>query len=307
METNSFSIQERNKLITSIFQQRKIVEQLNFDIENAHADEQIQNHLIQEHEKASNELSALEEIYIANLSQLPISRCPYTDEQFYFSIDLFGLDGPWWNAEQPIRTAEETIPSFFAITGSVNIIGDPPLLPFTIKPGPAVPWVCPRLLSNENISAVLSHLKIGLYDAYITVYFTNNLEVNLKRINTWGTNEYLINDSDGLAVLDRTYDEEEDYDFNIAPWIKKGKLHWIAINDKTLELQNSVDNCPYLDIKGYKYPVIIQNKTIKNSMITLEFEDDEAEVDKSTNFCSQCGNKLNEGARFCSNCGCKIE
>lgn len=309
METNSFSIKERKNLLTSIFQLRKILEQLRIDIENAPKDESLQNHLMLEFEKASLELQGFESQYIAGLPKLQLSRCPYTNLIYNLSIDSYGLDGPWWDAKQPIRNEEEDLPSFFALSGSVNIIGEPPNVPFTIKPGPAVPWVSPRLLSQDTISAVLSHVKIGLYDAFLTVYYFNGVDANLKRINTWGTDEYLINDNEGFAILDRTYDDEDEYDFDIAPWIQKGKLKWIAINDKTLELQNSIDNCPFLDLKGYKYPVIIQNKTIKNCMITLEFDEEEEESiekEKKANFCSNCGNPLNKGAQFCSNCGNKL-
>jgi len=310
METNSFSIKERKELLTNIFQLRKILEQLSLDIENAPDDETLRNHLMQEFDKASNELQVYEDKYIVGLPKLNVSRCPYSNEVYNLSIDSFGLDGPWWDAKQPIREENEAIPSFFAITGSVNIIGEPPVAPFTIKPGPAVPWVSSRLLSKDAISAVLSHIKIGLYDAFLTVYFTNSEKVDIDRINKWGTDEYLVNDNDGFAVLDRTYDDEDEYDFDIAPWIKKGKLKWIAINDKTLELQNSIDNCPYLDVKGYKYPVIIQNKTIENCMITLEYDEAEnnaiTEIEKTANFCSNCGGRVKHGAQFCSNCGYKL-
>lgn len=310
METNSFSIKERKGLLTNIFQLRKVLEQLSFDIDNAPDDETLRNHLMQEFNTASNELQVFEDKYTNGLPILDVSRCPYSNEVYNLAIDSFGLDGPWWDAEQPVREEKEAIPSFFAITGSVNIIGEPPAAPFTIKPGPAVPWISPRLLSNDDITAVLSHIKIGLYDAYVTVYYTDSQEVDVNRINTWGTNEYLINDNEGFAVLDRTYDDEDEYDFDIANWIKKGKLKWIAINDKTLELQNGIDNCPYLDIKGYKYPVIIQNKTIKNSMITLEYEEEDdaiiPEIEKTANFCSNCGTPVKQGAQFCSNCGYKL-
>lgn len=310
METNSFSIKERNDLLTSIFQLRKILEQLRFDLENTTEDETLQNHLMQEYDKVSNELEVFEEKYTAGLPNLQLSRCPYTNKIYSLCIDSFGLEGPWWDANQPIREEEEAMPSFFAITGSVNIIGEAPTAPFTIKPGPAIPWVCPRLLSNEAISAVLSHIKIGIYDAYLTVYYTNSEVVETKRINTWGIDEYLINDDEGYAVLDRTYDEEDEYDFDIARWIKNGKLQWIAINDQTLELHSSINNCPYLNIKGYNYPVIIQNKTIKNCMISLEYDDEEddgiVEVEKITNFCSNCGNPVKKEAQFCSNCGNKL-
>ena len=268
--------------------------------------------------------------YTQGLALQTISSCPFSNDPFSLSIDTFGLDGPWWDADQAIRAFEEESKTFFALTGCVSINDDPPEAPFSIKPGPAIPWVSPRLLEDENIIAVLSHIKIGDYDAYPIVYFSKDKSVEIERINTWGTNEYLAEDIEGLAVFGSTYDDEDDYDFDIAPWVEKGKLKWIAIDDETLELKDTIDGCPYLDLPGYRYPVLIQNKAMINSMIILEYEDDDVsdpddtsyeasnyEVSdysvpevgkskKSTNFCSNCGSSLKENAKFCSYCGTKL-
>ncbi len=305
MKTDSFSNKERNKINTSILQLRKVVAQLAIDLENTPEEESLQANLMQEYSKALDELKDLEDKYTTGLSRKTLSRCPFTNETYSLSIDTFGLDGLWWDAENPIRVYEEESQTFFAITGSVNIIGNTPNVSFPIKPGPAVPWVSPRLLSNENIKAVLSHIKIGEYDAYVVVYYSKDKTIEIERINTWGTDYYLAEDAEGLAVIGSTFDEEEEYDFDIAPWIKKGKLKWIALRDKSLELQDITDNCPYLDIVGYQYPVLILNKIIENCMITLEYYDEEEEEVQSK-FCTNCGASVNKDAKFCGKCGSKL-
>ena len=302
--------QNRSNILTNLAQLRTIVTQLVYDIENAPNDKKLQDHLMQEYDKALDELQVLEQEYLSLLPSKEISRCPFTKESCELSIETMGLDGPWWDAERPIRAIENELDSFFAMTGSINITGETPKIPFPIKPGPAVPWVSPRLLSHESILAVLSHIKIGVYDAYVTIYYSNDKTVEIERINTWGTDFYVANDIDGFAITGSTFDSEDEYEFDIAPWIKKGKLKWIDINDDTLTLRDSVDDCPFLNISGYKYPVLIQNGMMKNCLIKLEYDDEEKGDEQiqisHANFCSNCGNPIDEGDKFCANCGNKI-
>lgn len=308
MKETSFSLEDRNKIIAKIVQIRGIVAQLSNDIEKAPDDENLLAHLSKEYDKALNELQELGEEYSRSLPQIRISCCPFSGDIFSFSCDTFGLDGPWWDVENPIRGFEVEYKTFFALTGSVNIIGDVPDIPFMVKPGPGIPWVSPRLLDNDDIIAVLSYIKIGLYDAYVIVYFSNNKTYEIERINTWGKEDYLAEDSDGCAVIGSTFEDDEEYDFDIAKWINNGKLKWISIKDKTLELQDSIDNCPFLDIEGYKYPVLIQNKNITNCLMTEEFDENENE-DKETkpiNFCPNCGTAATPGNKFCGSCGHKL-
>ncbi len=305
MINTNFLIEERKNSIVNLLQLRKVVTQLANDLEDATDDENLQSHLMQEYGKALDELKDLEDKYIVGLPRKPLSRCPFTNETHSQSIDTFGLDGVWWDAENPIRGYEEESQTFFAITGSVNIIGETPDTFFSIKPGPAVPWVSPRLLDNENIRAVLSHLKVGEYDAYVVVYYSKDKTTEIERINTWGTDRYISEDNEGLAVMGNTFDEEDEYDFDIAAWITKGKLKWIAPDDAALELHDSIDNCPYLNLSGYQYPVRIQNKEIVNCMITIEYDDEEKEEIQSK-FCTNCGTPISEGMKFCGNCGNKV-
>jgi len=330
MKTRNFTLKERNKTTTTIFQLRKKMEQFSIDTEENSDDDSVQEYLMKKLDKTSGELDKIENEYTQGLAIKTISRCPFSDEPFSLSIDTFGLDGPWWDANQPIRASEEESNTFFALTGCVSIVGEPPEAPFSIKPGPALPWVSPRLLADENIIAVISHIKIGLFDAYPIVYYSKNKTVEIERINTWGTEEYFAEDVDGFAIMGSTFDDEEEYDFDIAPWVEKGKLKWIAIDDESLVLHDTIDGCPYLNLSGYRYPVLIQNKTLIDCMIILEYEDEEVsdnnansyetsnydvsdykvpEIGKSkkaTNFCSNCGSTLKENAKFCSNCGYKL-
>jgi len=330
MKTDHFSKKERDKIVSAIVQLRKKMEQVSIDLEENSDDEGVQEYLMKKLDKTSDELEKIENEYTQGLAIKTISRCPFSAEPFSISIDTFGLDGPWWDADQAVRAYEEESKTFFALTGCVTISDEAPEAPFSIKPGPAVPWVSPRLLENENIIAVLSHIKIGLFDAYPIVYYSKNKTVEIERINTWGTDEYFAEDADGLAIMGSTFDDEEEYDFDIASWIEKGKLKWISMDDDSLELHDTIDDCPYIDLSGYRHPVLIQNKIMTDCMIILEYEDDEisdndatsyetsnyevsdynvpeiGSAKKAVNFCSNCGSTLKENAKFCSNCGHKL-
>jgi hypothetical protein len=307
MREAEFTIEERNKLVAEIYKHRAYVEDLLEKMDENPEEQELQL-LEQEYNKAIVELEEISNAYTGGLSRIEISRCPFTGESFVFSCDTNGLDGPWWDVENPLREVMEESDTYYALTGSVNIIGEVPEIPFAVKPGPAVPWVSPRLLENDDICAVLSHLKIGLYDAYVVVYFSKDRSYEIERINTWGTDTYMAEDIDGAAVMGSTFEEPDDYDFDIAGWIEKGKLKWISIGDKTLELHESIDNCPYLDIDGYRYPVLLRNKTLENCMITLEWEEDEEETDeeKVINFCPDCGADVEPTSNFCAKCGHKL-
>ncbi|MCW5520566.1 zinc-ribbon domain-containing protein [Aureitalea sp. L0-47] len=306
MREVQFTMEERKKLVADFYRLRSQVEDLTNQMEENPGDEALQVRLDEEYDRAMAELEEISETYTNGLPRIEISRCPFTGESYSFSCDTNGLDGPWWDAEKPLRAVDEESETYYALTGSVNIIGAAPDIPFAVKPGPAVPWVSPRLLENEDICAVLSHLKVGLYDAYVVVYFSKDRSYEIERINTWGTDAYFSQDIDGAAVMGSTFDEPADYDFDIAPWIEKGKLKWIPIGDKTLELQDSIENCPYLDIDGYTYPVLLRNKILENSMITLDLDDEEVSEEKEINFCPECGADVEPESNFCAKCGHKL-
>jgi len=307
MENNTISKKRRDQAVALILKKRKVVSELLLKLDGKRADnKKSQSALVEEYDQALDKLHQSINNYKSCLVKKPISKSPFTDNEIYsLTIDDFGLDGLWWDAERPIRGVEDEIKSFFALTGSINITGEIPDVPFPLKPGPAVPWVCPRLLNNEHICAVISYMKIGNYDAYTTVYYTNDTSIDIERINTWGTDMYIAEDKDGYAVAGSTFDLEEEYDFDIEPWIKKGKLKWIAINDEKLVLRESIEDCPYINIEGYQYPVLIENKSLKSCVIKMEYEKEESPKN-NYGFCTNCGKPLPKGAKFCPYCGAKV-
>ena len=53
--------------------------------------------------------------------------------------------------------------------------------------------------------------------------------------------------------------DPQEWDFDLAPWIKAGKLLWIAPEDELLVLRSTIYDCPYLNFPGSRKPKYIQN------------------------------------------------
>ncbi len=215
-------------------------------------------HLETEFQAALDRLEQARRAYREDLPGVALSRCPFTGELLSYSLDPFGLDGLWWDAEAPIRPLEEPLPStFFALTGALCLEEPVERFPFLCKPGPEAPFVVPRLLAEPEIRAVISSVTIGPHSAYPVVYFASPEAPPVPRINTWGTNDYRFRDLAGNSVWDEVPEDPEDYAFDFASWIAEGKLLWIERNDSSLTLRAG-DGCPYLDLPGRRQPLRIQ-------------------------------------------------
>lgn len=219
-------------------------------------------------------IDALLEQYVNGLPLRDISRCPFSGEVMQMPIDDLGLDGVWWNYYAPKRP-ECTLPkTFFALDGAMKLGSKIEHFPYVCHPGPDVPFVLPRLLEYIQVKAVISTIQIGAHTAYPVVYFADPPLSSVMRTNDWGTNRYwetgsvipeLSNPGEYISL---TPDEEE-YDFNLEPWIKAGKLLWIAPNDKQMTLHGHTSQCPYLQLSGSQ-----KLQWIQNGQVWIENEDD---------------------------------
>lgn len=57
--------------------------------------------------------------------------------------------------------------------------------------------------------------------------------------------------------LGREIDYISRYDYHLAPWLRTGKLLWIAPDDPTLTLPHGTGDCPYLHIEGAPHFTVI--------------------------------------------------
>ena len=187
--------------------------------------------------------------YLAGLPTLPLSRCPHTGETAWHSFDPYGLDGLWWRYGAAARPPERLPGTHFALTGAVALASRVERAPFLCKPGPGAPYVLPRLLGLPSVVAVLSSVPVGAHQGYATSYFAQPLPV-APAANVWGDDHYLYLDERGASHRVAVVEREEEFDFELAPWIELGRLFWITPGDGTLTLHDTVHDCPYLGLPG---------------------------------------------------------
>ena len=192
----------------------------------------------------------LREEYRARVPLLRVSRCPFSGAVIRHSVDTLGLDGLWWNHADPVRPEESLPPTFFALTGAVQLWDPVGASPFLCNPGPDAPYVLPRLLANTNLRAVVSSCAVGHHRAFAIVYTADPVPTDMARVNTWGAGHYTFHDRDGRLCRTSWEPSIEDADFDLAPWIRSGRLLWIAPDDATLQLRSVVSGCPYLSVGG---------------------------------------------------------
>lgn len=192
--------------------------------------------------------------YRAGTPRHEIARDPLSDLVVTCAVDTFGLDGLWWNYHAPLRPVQDTPSNLLAVTGSLQLAENVESTRFFVSPGPEVPFVVPRLLVL-GATAVVSRLPVGRHTAHVISYFADPTQFRGASVNTWGTNHCWTQRSDGSAGWDQQHPGDEDLDFDLAFWISRGKLAWIAPEDDSLKLQADTASCPFLDLAGSREPV----------------------------------------------------
>jgi len=197
---------------------------------------------------------ALREAYERGLARPRLARCPFTDTVLAHPIDVIGLDGMWWEYHADTRVlVADAPPTFFSLQGAMQLASPVEVTPFLVKPGPAVPFVLPRLLADPGVRAVVSSLAVGHHRAFPIVYFKRS-DTPLDRPNEWGRNRYQRIDAEGRFAWGERFEDPARYDYELAPWIARGQLLWIAPGDESLTLRATTDDCPYLGLEGGRAP-----------------------------------------------------
>ncbi|MBC8463082.1 hypothetical protein H8D76_01865 [Candidatus Bathyarchaeota archaeon] len=230
-----------------------------------------------------SELDSLREKLVEAWSQyrmstpvVPLSRCPFTNQVVYHSLDIYGLDGMWWDSQVPIRPVDSLPSSFFMLTGALKPSGEYEKAPIIVKPGPEAPYVIPEILSTPGIKATITTVKVGAHTAYPIFYFIEDWEKAVEPMNSWGANYWSFVNADmeygyneyGILRDDPELDfEEEDdieeeeieytFDFDLKKWVDNGELLWIQPKDPVFTLRKGASGCPYLNIQGSRDFVVI--------------------------------------------------
>lgn len=317
----AFSDESRNRLLTAYFEAYERL--VDADLDGRNDDEAVAL------------VSKYWDEYLAGLPVVEISRNPFSGVVFKRSLDIAGLDGLWWNSENPARPVELLAANEVAFTGAVSLREPVEQVPFICKPGPGVPFVVPRIIKQEGVKAVLSSIPIGRHQGYAIVYFAEAELRTLEGFGDWGRTIAYYDTGDDDFGWQEWIPAPSDFDFDLMPWIRNGKLVWIAPEDDDLAIQTSTD-CPYLGVSGNRFYQVVSNGKVWQDTLyeppvdVEEYEADDvedaqtdetpekqvqsvptpppvsAEQPQQHKFCRQCGSQLKPAARFCPKCGTAV-
>jgi hypothetical protein len=150
--------------------------------------------------------------------------------------------------------------TFLGLAGALHP-APPPFerTPWCVSPGPEAPWIDHELLEHPDIRVVVNAVRIGRHLGYALAYFGAPGAPDLVRVNAWGTDNYRFVDDAGEVRWGERQMWPERCDFELAPWIRAGRLLWIAPDDDTLTLRSTVAGCPYLELPGRREPIYLQD------------------------------------------------
>ena len=201
--------------------------------------------------------------YLDHLEYRGVSRCPHTGIVALYPIDVDGLDGPWWRFDDPVRPIHDLPATLFALTGAVALADPIESPPFLVKPGPGVPYVLPRLLIDPQATAVVSSFPIGDHTGYCIAYYASGPLDTFSAAAEWGTDTWTLRYPQGAAATLEMIELESERDYDLTPWVAAGRLQWIAPGDTSLTLRSGVADCPYLDLEGRRWDVLIEDGQIR--------------------------------------------
>jgi hypothetical protein len=187
------------------------------------------------------------------LAQVAIARCPFSGDVVTMSIDTSGLGGPWWDYEAPSRPVDAMPPTVFCVTGAMRLGSPIEATDHLVMPGPEVPFVVKNLIADRRIKAVITRVAVGAHTAWPITYFAKTpLPSDLARFNTWGTDRSWYLNADEQFVWWQEHEDFADLDYDLTPWVKSGKLSWIAPGDDGVTLSTDVASCPYVGLEGHR-------------------------------------------------------
>jgi len=201
--------------------------------------------------------------YLAGLPAVAVARCPHCAETASLAMDVFGLDGPWWDvhgAGGEVMACAHHLATLGALdVGAEALAGAAPRPIDDIRPGPAVPFVVPRLMAIPGMACVLFATRRAAAGstAYLMSYFADPPAAGADGHPSWLRTQYGYRDGDGNTLWSTRADR---WDFDLTPWLEGDPpgLRWIAMDDEALAPRTGAAGCPYLDLPGRRHPVSIR-------------------------------------------------
>lgn len=263
-EQKKITLESRHQLLAESFQLLEKIE--NFDeMKVLRTGRKKFRRAYEQHSANLERLEALYKEYQESVPIIPLSRCPFCQQVIHHSLDIYDLDGLWWNYRGSVRPDyyQNTLcPHYLQISGAVHLSRPIKSIPMLVSPGPEVPFVLPRLLEKGSVRAVIYSIEVGKHQAYPIFYFTESKKHKFELFNSWGNNYYEWENEEGKLIFDQYPTITMNYDFQIEPWMQQRKLFWIAPGDKELKLRNDVEDCPYLNLPGCREKLYIEEGEI---------------------------------------------
>lgn len=214
-----------------------------------------------EHQKAATE-------YYKTLSAVEISRCPYDNNIVTKTMDIYGIDGAWWDAnswDSPLAGDPHVVTYNGALVDGERLIEEtPPRVDVLI--GPEIPYVLPRLLDSGAV-CVISKVEV-LTGAYLMTYFADPPLPPAQGAEPWLRKLFYYANEDGSPGWNARSDP---WDFDIAKWLDAGKVYWIAPGDASLAVVKGKSiECPYVGLKGVRTPRSLTSRGIAQMPMPCE-------------------------------------
>jgi hypothetical protein len=158
-----------------------------------------------------------EEEYFERLPAVVMGHCPFDGRPLLRTYDPFGLDGPWWRPEAN-PTEPPACPHFCVVTGALDKHAlTSASSEWTTYPGPTMPYVIPRLLDMPGMVASVT----AIPDAFVVAYFAERKPKIELLTAPWPRTNFSYTTQ---MSIDSWRIPNEVWDFDLAPWIAKGKL-----------------------------------------------------------------------------------
>jgi len=218
---------------------------------------------IGERRRIRAEAQELKREYYKSLPQIEISRCPYDGNPVRKRMDVFGIDGPWWDVsgwEEP-PTGDEHIVTYKGALPDAHRLVDEVPPGSEIHIGPAAPFVVPRLLSKEGVVCVIAPVPV-LTGALLITYFADPILPAGESSEPWLRRMFYYTDEKGFS---RWNTRDDIWDFDIARWLDEGgrKIYWAAPGDASMKLVTGRSkDCPYVDLPGTHSPQVLTRKGV---------------------------------------------
>ena len=191
--------------------------------------------------------------YSDRLPRVLMSACPFTGLKVLRAWDPFGVDGPWWHATRTFTPAEPAAPpSFRDLLGALDLRGrESTEATLSVIAGPGVPFVVPQLLGLPDMVAVIHRIELATGAiAYPTGYFSRE-EIHPASLHQfWTRPDLWFKTESGSSWTAKNHR----WDFELEPWIEKGKVRWIRPGDPEYRVAGfeSGERCPYVGLEGVR-------------------------------------------------------